>query len=89
MIVDQPPKKSTRNRRRQIARQKQPIEADAYYTIAEITDPKSPYRLCSESTIFRALRLGHLQANYVGRKTLLKGSNIHKWIEAEAERRAA
>lgn len=72
--------KITRRRQPQIAREKRPIEADAYYTIPELTLPSSPYWTCSASTIFRALKDGNLKANYVGRKVLLKGSSVHAWL---------
>lgn len=83
LIAKQPSRteqKITRNRQPQIALEKRAIEADAYYTIPELTSPQSPYRTCSASTVFRALKDGSLKANYVGRKVLLKGSAIHAWL---------
>lgn len=76
-------RKITRNRQPQIALEKRAIEADAYYTIPELTLSSSPYWTCSASTIFRALKDGSLKANYVGRKVLLKGSAIHDWLSGK------
>lgn len=76
-------RKITRRRNQQIAREKRPIEGDAYYTIAELTSGKSPYWICSASTIFRAMREGDLKANYIGRKPLFRGATIHNWIEGK------
>jgi len=80
LIVAEKTKKLTRHRTTQIVRQKQPIETNAYYTITELTSDQSPYRICSQSTIFRALRDEDLIANYVGRKVLFKGSAVHDWL---------
>jgi len=86
LIVADQRKKFTRTGTPQIAQEKQPIVADAYYTIREITDLRSPWYVASASTIFRALRRGDLKANYLGRKTLLKGSSIHAWLEGKQGR---
>jgi hypothetical protein len=61
---------------------KKPIEADAYYTVAEITDRRSPWYIASASTIFRALRTGALVGYYPDnrKRVLLSGSAIHDFI---------
>ena len=76
-------RKITRRRKPQIAREKRPIEGDAYYTVTELTNGNSPYWICSASTIFRAMREGDLKPNYVGRKPLFRGVAIHTWIEGK------
>ncbi|MDX2040502.1 MAG: hypothetical protein SF097_04595 [Acidobacteriota bacterium] len=82
MVIEKS-KKLTRRRRPQIACDKKPIAADAYYTIREVTSPDSPFWLCSPATIFRALKSGALKPNYSGRKVLLKGERIHAWLSGE------
>lgn len=82
MVIEKS-KKLTRTRKPQIAHDKKPIEANAYYTIREITSPDSPFWLCSPATIFRALKSGALKPNYSGRKVLLRGERIHAWLSGE------
>ncbi|MCG3143031.1 MAG: hypothetical protein HONDAALG_00344 [Gammaproteobacteria bacterium] len=75
--------KRTRLRAPKIACERKPIEIDAYYSIREISDPHSPYYVASSSTVFRALRNGDLNANYLGRAVRLKGSAIHEWLRGK------
>jgi hypothetical protein len=83
LIVAEKTKKHTRayDHTPHIVFEKKPIEDDAYYTIRELTDKASPYWICSQSTIFSALRSGTLKPNYLNRKVLIKGSAIHDWIQ--------
>lgn len=64
---------------------KAPLLHDVYYSIAELSNRQSPYRVASQATIFRAMRDGKLVPNRIGRKTLIKGSKIHKWLEGDEE----
>jgi hypothetical protein len=61
------------------------ILARAYYEIRQITDRESPFYIASHATIFRALRRGDLIASKAGRRTLLLGENIHRWLSGEQE----
>lgn len=65
--------------------QKLPIDPNCYYTIADISDRKSPRYIASAATIFRAFRGGTLVPSKIGRKTLLRGEAIHKWLEGGDE----
>lgn len=65
--------------------QKKPIEAEAYYTIADLSDRNSPYYLASMPTIFRCLADGRLKSSKVGRRRFIKGSQIHEWLAGHCE----
>lgn len=90
MIVAEKAKKITRayNHTPHIVFEKKPIEADAYYTIRELTDKSSPFWICSPTSIFNALRTGSLKPNYLNRKVLIKGSAVHDWLQGGDERKA-
>jgi hypothetical protein len=83
LIVAEKTKKITRayHHTPHIVFEKKPIEADAYYTIRELTDKSSPFWICSPTSIFNALRTGALKPSYINRKVLLKGSAVHDWIQ--------
>lgn len=85
MIVTEADEKFTRDRITPISGDKKPIEADAYYSIREVTDRRSPFYLCSPSTIFKALRDETLKASYINRKVLIRGSAIHAWLNGDRE----
>ena len=68
-----------------IVQEKRQIEENAFYSIAELTKPDSPYRICPPSTVFRALANESLKANYAGRKVLIKGSAVHAWLAGDQE----
>jgi hypothetical protein len=86
LILANNPQKHTRKREPKIVTDRKPIEADAYYTVREITDKQSPFYVASASTIFRALRGGDLVPNYLGRAVRLKGSSIHDWLRGKGGR---
>jgi hypothetical protein len=63
--------------------QRLPIDPGAFYSVADISRKDSPYYLCSQSKVFKALRRKDLKANYLNRRILLKGSAILAWISGE------
>jgi hypothetical protein len=68
-----------------LVKRKEPILADAFYTVRELTDSKSPHKVSSAATIFRAMANGHLISCRVGRKILFKGSMIHSWLMGKGQ----
>ncbi len=81
------PKRKRKNpkRRAHIAKRKQPIQAGAFYTIRELSDPASPYWIASASTIFKKMREGVLIPDRMGRKVLFRGSAILALITGTTE----
>jgi hypothetical protein len=64
--------------------QKKAIEADAYYSLAELYQKSSPYYLASQATLWRWINDGKLEICMVGRRRFISGVAIHKLLRGGA-----